>query len=105
MSTCKCKACGIEKPRIFSHLNKQGRSLYKDDKGIIWMGKLCPECNAERVCRITGSGKPKEAKLEVYTLKCMLCKVEYQSDNPYRLFCTPEHAKEHKDQMTKKYGF
>lgn len=102
MSTFKCKQCAKEKTRVFSHLNKQGRSLYKDENGRTWTGKLCPDCNVKRIIEIEKGSSTKEA--ETFNLKCLICKKEYVSDNPYRLFCSPEHAEQHKQEMTKKYG-
>lgn len=42
----ECKNCKRPKEYIYSHLNTQGRKVYRDSQGNPWNGKTCPECRA-----------------------------------------------------------
>lgn len=45
----KCKSCSELKSRIFDGKypnNKDKR--WRDDKGLLWMGNICGECNQSR---------------------------------------------------------
>lgn len=45
----KCKKCEVIKYRIldgkFDKINKR----WKDESGRLWSGKLCPDCQAEKM--------------------------------------------------------
>jgi hypothetical protein len=40
-----CKQCGIEKVKIRTHADpKANRYTYRDVAGVVWHGRLCPQC-------------------------------------------------------------
>lgn len=43
-----CKTCNIEKIAEYSHIGRNGAKLYKDDKGRLWKGSQCADCQAAK---------------------------------------------------------
>ena len=46
--TKKCKDCSETKTATYSHLAKSGAKVYKDEKGRLWKGQVCPPCQAKQ---------------------------------------------------------
>lgn len=45
-----CKVCGVEKGRVeMGRFPKGVCRRYVDEKGQFWNGKVCPDCNNERI--------------------------------------------------------
>ena len=43
----KCKKCNKNKVAEYSHLGKNGAGIYKDEKGRLWKGDVCNDCQTE----------------------------------------------------------
>lgn len=45
----KCKVCNIEKKRILAGMFNFKDKRWVDESNRQWMGRMCPDCNVERV--------------------------------------------------------
>lgn len=44
-----CKICAVKKQRIEDGKYPNGRDKkWRDDKGLLWVGNICGECNQNR---------------------------------------------------------
>ena len=58
-----CKSCNTEKVAEYSHLGKNGAKLYRDDKGRLWKGQSCAECQAKtrKQARVSKKNNPAQS--------------------------------------------
>jgi type II secretory ATPase GspE/PulE/Tfp pilus assembly ATPase PilB-like protein len=40
-----CKQCKEQYPKVFSYIEKNLTRRFRDDRGGLWQGKICPNCN------------------------------------------------------------
>lgn len=43
-SVATCKKCEQSVVKVFSYIERNLTRRFRDDKGGLWMGKLCPNC-------------------------------------------------------------
>ena len=48
-SVATCKECKQPVVKVFSYIEKNLTRRFRDDKGGLWMGKLCPNCYRENM--------------------------------------------------------
>ena len=41
-----CKVCKEEKTADYDKMGKNGAKLYRDEKGRLWKGQVCADCQA-----------------------------------------------------------
>lgn len=46
MTPKHCKSCKITKMAKYSHTIKSGNLIFVDEKGRLWKGSVCPDCQA-----------------------------------------------------------
>lgn len=77
----KCKKCDVEKERTFFMLDERQRSVYKDETGKIWHGRVCSTCFTDYVK--TMSGKPR-----LGTVNCVQCGVLVHQRHIRQKYCS-----------------
>lgn len=46
-----CKDCGETKEANYSHIAKSGAKVYRDEKGRLWKGQVCCDCQSKERAR------------------------------------------------------
>lgn len=60
----KCKICNETKNRIYEGKYPNGRDKkWRDDKGLLWVGNICGECNQQRSKGVMKKVRLNEKKL------------------------------------------
>lgn len=79
----KCKACGEDKVRRFFLLDAQQKSVYKDDEGNIWHGKICYVCFKNYV-------KEHSGKRPLKVSQCKECEKEFMQKTIRQFTCSKQ---------------
>lgn len=96
MSSCVCKACGQDKPRLYDKLNTRARSVYRDSEGLEWRGRVCPQCTGEK--RRNRQRQKKEER------RCLNCSTKFLAPiKSNRRYCSKDCAKTYTRNKERQY--
>ncbi len=71
----ECKNCKKDIERTKDREKHKGRYRYRDSKGRVWNGKVCPKCHVDKICSYTYDKPQKQYyKLKHVGKPCSVCK-------------------------------
>jgi len=76
-----CRLCNQVKTRVLYKRLDRSRSLYVDDTGRIWDGKVCPDCKKEYY-------RTKRKLKPIITKSCKICNKSFPTNNKRQVFCS-----------------